>query len=121
PNDEVDTVMLQNFETLDILDTTCQTGTMARSLQKKAGDAWVYNYPNPFVDSTTVKYASNGRHVRIAILDAHGKEIHVLVDEEKTMGEHTIPLNTSNMAPGIYHLQYQSEDVLQSRSIVKVR
>ncbi len=121
PSSEVDSVMFQNFDSLDILEDTCQTGSVARALQKKSGDTWIYNYPNPFVESTTVKYASNGRHVRISVLDTQAREISVLVDEDKSEGEHTTILNASSMTPGIYYLQYQSEDVMQSRSVVKIR
>jgi|GEM_PF-5979053 len=61
------------------------------------------NYPNPFNPTTTIKFQlSKSTFVTLKVFDVLGREIETLVNEEKTVGEHTVQFNGSNLSSGMY-------------------
>jgi hypothetical protein len=65
----------------------------------------IFNYPNPFVDNTTIVYTlpEPGR-VRLVLTDLYGKTISRLADHKDIAGIHTVPFDPSgmNLMPGVY-------------------
>ena len=61
------------------------------------------NYPNPFNPSTTIKFnLPEKEFVSLKIYDVMGKEVDVILDEEKPAGSHLIEFNASKLASGTY-------------------
>jgi len=55
------------------------------------------NYPNPFKDRTTIKYCvAQKTRVKLIVYDANGKEIEILVDEEKQPGTYKVEFNIAH-------------------------
>jgi len=67
------------------------------------------NHPNPFRQETTITYAIpetriNGVDVRLAVYDALGREVAVLVEERRYPGQHTATWTPSaGAASGMYY------------------
>lgn len=67
------------------------------------------NHPNPFQRQTTITYAIpdtriNGVDVRLAVYDALGREVTVLVEERRYPGQHTVTWTPSaRAASGMYY------------------
>jgi hypothetical protein len=59
--------------------------------------------PNPMTGAATLRYdlPTAGR-VRLAVYDALGREVAVLVDGDRPAGAHEAALNASALAPGTY-------------------
>lgn len=66
--------------------------------------ASAYNFPNPFVVTTTLKYSipSNG-HVVVNVYDGNGRLVTKLVDEYQTEGTHEETWNAGNAKEGMYY------------------
>ncbi|HLG31974.1 MAG TPA: T9SS type A sorting domain-containing protein [Ignavibacteriaceae bacterium] len=80
------------------------------------------NYPNPFNPSTTFEYAlPTQSHVKIAIYDALGKELAVLVDGVNEAGTHTINWNASGLASGVYFYRMQASDFVQVKKMLLMK
>lgn len=62
-----------------------------------------------------------GRWVRLSIYDLLGREVAVLVNEEKHYGVHTVTWNASNMPSGIYFARLTSGGFSKTRKIVLLR
>ena len=64
----------------------------------------IYNYPNPFTNTTRLVYElpSDGR-VSIKLYDVVGKEIAVLVNENEIEGQHSIDFSREKLSGGIYY------------------
>jgi arabinogalactan endo-1,4-beta-galactosidase len=77
------------------------------------------NYPNPFNPQTVIGYwLVVGGEVSLRVYDLLGREVSVLVNEEKMPGTHTAIWNTEGMASGIYICQLRAgENVFRKKMI----
>ncbi len=61
------------------------------------------NYPNPFADGTTIRYAVElATDVNITIFDQSGRVIETLVNERMDVGEYTARFEGYNLPAGLY-------------------
>lgn len=116
-----DSVLLHDFEKLDLLQNACNTASTDRLKNKRAGDAYISNYPNPFGASTTIKYYSDGGAVNITVLDTQGREVQQLVFSDIPKGSHEVVFDASLLPSGTYYCRYQNGMIQQTRSLLKVR
>jgi hypothetical protein len=66
------------------------------------------NYPNPFNPYTTIRFAlKNASHVSLAVFDALGQKVAVLVDGTKEAGHHEVRFDGTHLASGVYFCQLQ--------------
>jgi len=85
------------------------------------------NYPNPFNPSTKINYQlPNNSFVRITLVDVLGREIAVLVNEEKSAGTYTLTWNADGRASGMYFCRLEVGDVngkqsVQTRKMILLR
>ena len=72
---------------------------------------WIYqNYPNPFNPVTHIRYDLPRRtKVQLAVYDALGRQIQVLVNRVQNPGRYTIPFNASHLASGVYVVRMMAE------------
>jgi hypothetical protein len=71
-----------------------------------AGDLFMINYPNPFVESTTISYSlpESGK-VDLAVFNQMGQIVDVLVDEHQLVGAHTLEYQNMKLLPGAYNIR----------------
>jgi len=80
-------------------------------------------WPNPVGRGTThVRFAlPDAGAVRLDLVDALGRQVHQLVDEEHPAGWHAIELATDGLAPGVYVLRLTASSTQVVRSLTVVR
>jgi hypothetical protein len=62
------------------------------------------NFPNPFRQSTTIKYRLRDQgKVLVQVFDATGKLVEVLRNQQQTDGVYQVNWNAGNRPPGIYY------------------
>jgi hypothetical protein len=77
------------------------------------------NYPNPFNPSTDIRYRLNVQsRVRIAIYDILGREMAVLVDQQKTAGTHHAIWDAANSPSGLYLYQLRVGNDVHTRKMI---
>ncbi|PCJ66438.1 MAG: hypothetical protein COA58_06580 [Bacteroidetes bacterium] len=116
-----DSVLLHDFDKLDLVEDSCKTTSVQRLRNQKAGDAYVTNYPNPFGDHTSIKYYSDGGLVYLEIIDTQGKTISTLVNSQIPRGTHEVNFDAMGLPSGTYYCKYQNGMIAQTRSLLKVR
>lgn len=80
------------------------------------------NYPNPFNPTTTIRFSlSTGSYVRLSIYDVLGREIAILLDEKKTVGEHKIVFDGSHLASGVYFVRLKSQSAFLLRKMIMAK
>ena len=97
------------------------------------------NYPNPFNPATVIQYTvaapsglpaggvagvegqSVDSRVRISVFVLLGREVAVLVDEEKPPGTYTVAWNASNMPSGVCFFKLTSGTFTQTRTMALMK
>lgn len=77
------------------------------------------NYPNPFNPTTTISYSlPNTGFVKLTVYDRIGREVMVLVDENKQQGTYTVEFNAANLPSGIYFYRIKTAEKTEVRKMI---
>ncbi|MCU0415536.1 MAG: T9SS type A sorting domain-containing protein, partial [Ignavibacteriaceae bacterium] len=80
------------------------------------------NYPNPFNPSTKISYSLPvSGQVTLKVFDTLGKEVAILVNEQKEAGIYTIEFDASNLTTGIYFYRIQIGSFTSVRKLVLLK
>ena len=80
------------------------------------------NYPNPFNPSTKIKYAIKATGlVQLKVYDILGKEIAILVNEDKEAGYYSVEFDASHLPSGVYFYRMQSGEFVSSKKMLLVK
>lgn len=120
PQTDLNQIMLQNFQLLPLIQTTA-CDVSVHELNQKAGEALVWNYPNPFTASTYVTFKSAGGHILLQVFSTEGKLIKTLVDREYPPGTYEVWYENEGHPAGTYYLRLQNEALQQVKNMIVVR
>jgi len=97
-----------------IVESTVSTGEPL----KKPGFSLQQNYPNPFGNTTTIRYEIPAEsHVEIGVFDVLGKEVALPVNEIQLPGTHSVDLNASTLHGGVYFYSLHAGENFQVRKL----
>lgn len=73
------------------------------------------NFPNPFNPNTTIRYAlPRATNVQISVYDILGREVVVLVREQKPAGEHEVTFDASSFHSGVYFCRLTAHGAIRA-------
>lgn len=110
-------IMMNNYQTLNVIkNSNCQP------VVPPATDKIITNYPNPFTESTTIKFTTAGGHTLIQIMNGLGQVIKTLLEQNyATAGTYTVSFNGYGLASGVYYARLQNGPVQQVCPMLKAR
>ncbi len=80
------------------------------------------NYPNPFNSSTRISYRINGEgKVSLKVYDMLGREIMVLVDEWRDIGEHATAWNADGLPSGVYFYRLIAGTKIETKKAILLK
>jgi photosystem II stability/assembly factor-like uncharacterized protein len=80
------------------------------------------NYPNPFNPVTTIKYSvPNASQVSLIVIDALGREIRTLVNDEKHPGNYTVKFDGSDLSSGVYFCVMKADNYINTIKLVLIK
>ncbi|MBM4175599.1 MAG: T9SS type A sorting domain-containing protein [Ignavibacteria bacterium] len=86
------------------------------------------NYPNPFNPSTVISYQLSAvSHVTLKVYDLLGREVAVLVNEEKWPGNHEVRLTINDpsadgrLTSGIYFYQLKAGGFIETKKMILMK
>ncbi len=80
------------------------------------------NYPNPFNPNTNIGYGiADFGLVRLVVYDLLGREVAVLVNENKAPGTYHMSFDGRNLASGVYCYRLNAGDFVAVRRMVLIR
>ena len=121
PEPDIDTIMLNNYQTLPVLDASgCKT-TSTHQMNNNAGENLISAYPNPFVDKTNIKFESKGGHTMVQVFTAEGYLVRTLIDSTMVAGLYETGCDLSHLPVGMYYIRLQNGTIQQVKSIMKAR
>jgi gluconolactonase len=102
------------------------TGVKEESSELPTGFQLMQNYPNPFNPSTWIVYSvpsvgggqsATGR-VKLAVYDLLGREIDILVNENKAPGTYRVRWEPTGRASGAYYYRLTAGDFSETRTML---
>lgn len=81
------------------------------------------NYPNPFNPTTVIAYQlATAGSVRLAVYDILGREVAILVNQERAVGRYEVSFNASSLSSGVYLYRLQlGGQVIATRRMTLVK
>jgi len=80
------------------------------------------NYPNPFNASTTIKYQIPFQsNVTLKLYDILGREVSILVDEQKPAGRYEARFTDNNLTSGIYFYTLRAGNYTQTKKMILLK
>jgi hypothetical protein len=117
-NSDLQQIMLQNFQNLPLVKASACSTTIPNT----GGISLVDNYPNPFTQSTTIRFTTAGGHTLVQIMNTLGQVIAAPVDREfATAGTYTQNWDSGYLGTGVYYVRFQNGSVQQVKTMLKVR
>jgi hypothetical protein len=82
----------------------------------------IQNYPNPFNPSTTISFELpvEGK-VTLKVFNTSGKEVAVLVNEERSAGYYSVNFDASNLSSGVYYCRLEANEVIRVMKMAVVK
>lgn len=79
-------------------------------------------YPNPFNPSTTLRFTlETDAEIRLAILDALGREVALVAEGTYTAGRHEAVFDATHLPSGLYLVRLESEGRVDSQRITLLK
>lgn len=80
------------------------------------------NLPNPFNPTTEIRYQlPEASHVGLAIYDALGRKVQVLVDGLEDAGTRSVVWDAREVGSGVYFVRMKADDFVEVRKMVVLR
>jgi uncharacterized protein (DUF1501 family) len=82
----------------------------------------ITNWPNPFSNTTEIRFSTAGGHTLIQIMDTAGRLIVTLLDKDYlTAANDKITFDASHLPTGVYYARFQNGTTQQVRPMLKAR
>ena len=93
-----------------------QEGTLVKSFTLDPA------YPNPFNPSTTLSFTlKESEFVEITVADITGRQLGLLASQNFSAGEHRLFFDASELATGVYYIQYRGLTFLNTQIVTLIR
>lgn len=77
------------------------------------------NYPNPFNPSTKISFSiAKSSFVRLSVYDMIGREVSVLINEYKPVGNYEINFDASALSGGVYFYKLHTEGFTETKKMI---
>jgi sugar lactone lactonase YvrE len=98
----------------------------SKTVEVKAGTPTVFtlsqNYPNPFNPSTTITYSlPQAGQVTLKVYDMLGREVLMLVNEIKAVGNYAATFQADKFSSGMYFYRLQAGNFVQTKKMLLVK
>ena len=109
-------MLYKNYQYLPLVEASACTLVQPPTV---LGDKLITNSPNPFVNSTTLTFKTEGGYTMIQIFDVSGKLVAVPVSATYDKGKYTAVFNGGGLAAGVYYARLQNGATQQVRTMIK--
>lgn len=120
-DNDLQTIMLKNFQNIPLaINAACAT-TGLDDVLRESGEQLIINYPNPFVESTTITFRTKGGHTLVQVMDCLGRVVRTLTDKVYAPGTYSVSFESPGLPLGVYYARLQNGSLQQVRSMLKAR
>ena len=115
---DVTTMLYKDYQYLPFIKNTA-CGNNYDDLNN-AGDSLLTVLPNPFTDSTRLRFKTAGGRTLVQVFDAAGRMVRIAVDSDYTAGTYEVSVNMAPLAAGVYYGRLQNQSYQQVKTMLKV-
>lgn len=115
--------LIKNNSTQSLDITLTSTGVNAELVTEQVRSFELHqNYPNPFNPSTNINFSlPESQQVSLKIYDISGREIATLIDGFKSIGEHSVSFDASNLSSGVYIYQLKAGNRVDTKRMLLIK
>ena len=111
----------KNFQNIPLCVNAACGATGVDDVTRGEGEQLIINYPNPFVENTSITFNTNGGHTLVQVIDTMGRVIRTLTDKVYTSGTYTVTFEGHGLPLGVYYARFQNGTTQQVRPMLKTR
>jgi hypothetical protein len=104
-------------------DRVLYTNVPQNGVDGNVNNYWLANnYPNPFNNSTIIRYSIPKEEVvTIKIFNILGEEVELLVNESKQAGVYEVSWSPTNLSSGVYFYQLKAGDFIKVKKMILLK
>lgn len=121
PQAEIDQILLDFYQPLTLVDPSGCLDIGIHELNQGSGRSLLEIAPNPFTETTNVRFTSEGGRAILQVFNEEGQVVQVLINRDMAAGTHTVACDLGDMPTGIYYCRLQNLGAQQVKSMLKVR
>ena len=120
-------IVSDGTDTIASPDTLTFTTPVASSIEENFGwdsqkHSLSQNFPNPFTSNTAILFSIPVRErITLKVYDHLGREVLILVDEEKPAGGYKIEFDASSLDNGVYFYRFQAGDHVETKKMLLLK
>jgi len=118
---DLQTILLKNFQDIPLAVNAACASTGLEEVIRGSGEQLIVNYPNPFVESTTISFHTRGGHTLVQVIDCLGRLTRTLTDKHYSPGTYQVSFNSGGLPLGVYYARFQNGTLQQVRPMLKTR
>ena len=112
----------ENGANMGAFDVGCGPLSLSGEIVIPTGFVLHQNYPNPFNPTTTIEFSiPQTDFITVKVYNIAGHEITTLINDELSIGNHSIQWNASHQPSGVYFVQIESSSFVQTRKMVLLK
>lgn len=115
---DVKTLLHNDFQHIPIIQSCSVTSTEPDL--EAALPIELSSFPNPFRSWTTIQFTTENEWAKLAIYNALGAEIQVILNKQLPAGEHQVRFDAGNLPPGSYYYRLQLGGRQKTKRMVKL-
>lgn len=116
----LDAIMLQNYQSLPLITGPCGVPDDPDDTNNTSNNLLLKMWPNPYTISATIQFSTTGGHTMIQQIDAMGRVIKVLTNQEYAAGTYNVDIYNDGLASGVYFLRLQNKSYQKVINILKM-
>jgi uncharacterized protein (DUF1501 family) len=121
PSQDMGKIISTKFASLGLTNSPCYSSIAVDERSADPNYEAITAYPNPFQESTMVKYDTNGGHTLVQVFNNEGIAIKILVNGVQDKGSYHIQCDLGDLPAGFYYVRLQNGALQQVKPIMKVR
>lgn len=116
----LDGILLQHYQSLPLITGPCGVPDDPDTNNNNSDKLTLKVWPNPYSVSATIQFSTTGGHTLIQQIDALGRVIKVLTNQDYVAGTYNIDIYNDGLASGVYFIRLQNKSLQKVMSIVKM-
>lgn len=117
---DVDTVLLDTYQNLSLVDPGGCINTSVRDANHAAGISLLDVFPSPFTDLVSIRFTTNGDRTLVQVFGENGQVVRTLYNGQFAPGEQTLQADLSDLPSGAYYCRVQNGMQQQVKAVIKM-